>query len=82
MRAVKPHACVKAIVYGHTHIFSVEEDDGIYHINLPPSGYLFDPRRPLGWLAVEVTPSDMTLTLHCVDESHPQHGHLRRLMWR
>ncbi len=82
VRAVTAQACVKAIVYGHTHIFGIEQVDGIYHINLPPSGYLFDPRRPLGWLGVEVTPDDLTLTLHCVDDAHPQHGHTRRLIWR
>ena len=48
---VRPRKQVKAIVFGHTHAWSVklDESSGIHLVNLPAVAYKFGIEQPLGW---------------------------------
>ena len=79
--AKRPSA--KAYIYGHSHNWSVKEDEaGIHQINLPPTAYVFDQSRPNGWVRVSISPEGMKLRLHALDTYHEQHGEEHLLTWR
>lgn len=80
--ALQPRKQVKAIVYGHTHNWSLGQREGIHLINLPPVAYVFAQGRPNGWVSADVLNDGMTLTLHALDRAHAQHGEKHELAWR
>lgn len=74
---------VKAYVFGHTHNWNMtQRDSGLHLINLPPVGYVFDEKRPAGWVDAEVHGSGLSLTLHSLDVMHPEHMQAQQLSWR
>jgi 3',5'-cyclic AMP phosphodiesterase CpdA len=73
---------VKAYVFGHSHDWSVALRDGIHLINLPPVAYVFAAGKPSGWVEATAQDGGMTLTLHALDKTHPQHGESHDLKWR
>ena len=84
LTVIEKHRKVKAIVFGHTHNWSVKTDaaTGLHHINLPPVGYPHDPKRPVGWVLASMSESAMHLRLHSLNPSHPEHGQEHTLKWR
>ena len=75
-----PH--VKAYVYGHTHSWSTQRrDSGLHLINLPPVGYVFNERNPIGWVDAAVSEVGLKLTLQSIDSGHPEHLKTRTLDW-
>jgi 3',5'-cyclic AMP phosphodiesterase CpdA len=79
---ILPRKQVKALFYGHTHVWELKSQEGVHFINLPPVGYVFKAGLPSGWVDARVTDSGMTLHLRCVDPKHPKHGEMRDLEWR
>jgi Icc protein len=80
---IRPRKQVKALVFGHTHNWTVAEDEsGIHLINLPPVGYVFRAGRPSGWVSATLANHGMRLELRCVDDHHPAHGQVTQLKWR
>lgn len=73
---------VKALVFGHSHAWSVRKDDGLYLVNLPPVAYVFKEGMPNGWVDVRLSEAGGTLDLRCIDPAHPQHGERHELKWR
>jgi 3',5'-cyclic-AMP phosphodiesterase len=73
---------VKALVFGHTHVWELTTRQGVHFINLPPVGYVFRAGNPSGWVDARVSERGMTLELRCLDPKHPKHGELRELQWR
>jgi hypothetical protein len=80
---IRPRKHVKAYIFGHTHKWSVQQDDsGIHLINLPPVGYIFREGDPAGWVHAKIEPDGMTLQLHCLDKTHTAHGQFIDCRWR
>ena len=77
-----PRKQAKALIFGHTHAWSVREEHGLHLINLPPTAYTFAEGMPNGWVDARLTESGCTLELHCIDPKHPQHGEAKELTWR
>ncbi len=77
-----PRRHVKALFFGHTHVWLVTEREGIHLVNLPPTAYVFSPGQPSGWVDVRLTAQGMTLELRCVNPQHAQHGQRVELKWR
>ena len=77
-----PRKQVKALFFGHTHDFSIEQREGMQLVNLPPTAYVFQEGKPNGWIDMQVTPRGAMLELRCLDPAHPQHGKLFELNWR
>jgi 3',5'-cyclic AMP phosphodiesterase CpdA len=78
---VKPHRKVKAIVYGHSHRYAFDTQDGIHLINLPAVGYNFSDREPVGWVEAAIEPGGGTFTLHAFVGNKERDGKPVKLAW-
>ena len=73
---------VKAYVYGHSHNYGFKKASGDIHlISQPPVAYLFDEKRPNGWLKATVSATEMNITLRALDKSHPENDETKNLTW-
>lgn len=77
-----PRKQVKALFYGHTHVWSVEQHQGLHMINLPAVAYVFSPLQPSGWVDAHLADNAMSLELRCLDPKHRWHGQKHELEWR
>lgn len=77
-----PRKQVKALLYGHTHVWRLEKRQELHCINLPAVAYPFDNVEPTGWVDVHLSDTGMTLELHCTDHSHLKNGDKHELTWR
>jgi hypothetical protein len=84
LRAVlKPRTQVKALVYGHTHVWDLQEEDGLHLINLPAVAYRFAATQPLGWCRLRLNKNDgAELELRCVAGDRSKDGQRVPLRWR
>ncbi len=80
--AVKPRKHVKAMIFGHTHHWGLDQVDGIHLINLPALGRIFQKDEPLGWVDATLRPDGMTVELRALDTEHKAHGEKHDLKWR
>lgn len=77
------HRQVKAFVFGHTHAWNLsQQSDGVYLINLPPTGYVFRAGRPSGWVRATLLRDGMEIELRSLDPKQPDHGKVKQLKWR
>jgi Icc protein len=77
------HRHVKAYIYGHTHNWHVAQHaSGVQLINLPPTGFVFKPGRPSGWVRCTLARDGAEFELRSLDAKHPEHGQVKRLAWR
>jgi 3',5'-cyclic-AMP phosphodiesterase len=79
---IRPHPQVKAVFYGHSHRYHIEETDGLYLVNLPAVGYNFDDDQPIGWVEALFKTSGVELTLHAIGGNTAEDGKLKALQWR
>jgi 3',5'-cyclic AMP phosphodiesterase CpdA len=77
-----PRKHVKALFYGHTHVWEITHRSGIHCINLPAVAYPFDTRQPTGWVDAHLRPDGINLELCCTDRAHPKNGQKVELTWR
>ena len=69
----QPH--VQAYFYGHTHDWKLTKtSDRVHLINQPPCGYVFDAKRPNGWVRLKVQEETLAVELRALNKQHPQHG--------
>ncbi len=73
---------VKAVVFGHTHRWTVGEHQGIHLINLPPVAYVFADAMPNGWVSARMRPDGIDLELRTIDANHSRSGERVTLAWR
>ena len=79
---IKPVSTVKVIVFGHSHVYSFSEMDGIHLINLPASGYNFSDDQPVGWVEAKLTAGGGSFRLHAVGGNTKIDGQVTELQWR
>ncbi len=80
---IRPRQQVKAYIFGHTHVWHVEQDpSGIHLINLPPVAYIFREGDPAGWVHATLEREGIRLELRCIDPANKAHGQVARLLWR
>lgn len=80
---IRPRKQVKAYIFGHTHVWDVVQDDtGIYLVNLPPISYIFKEGNPSGWVRAMIASDGMKLEMRCLDTAHKAHGEVKELKWR
>lgn len=79
---LEPRKQVKAVFFGHTHVWAKKEHEGIHLVNLPPVAYVFDKKLPSGWVEAAISAKGATLTLHGVGPENPAHGKTVELAWR
>jgi len=73
---------VKAIIYGHSHVYGYSEFKGIHLINLPAVGYNFSDSDAVGWVQARLTSRGGDFLLHAVAGNLAQDGSVTRLTWR
>lgn len=79
---ILPRKHVKALLYGHTHTWRIDQREGMHLINFPATGYPFKPEEPIGWVDCHLAQDGMALQLHCIDPKHPSQGERHALKWR
>jgi 3',5'-cyclic AMP phosphodiesterase CpdA len=79
---IAPIRKVKAIVYGHSHVYGYSEFEGIHLINLPAVGYNFNDSDPVGWVEARLTSRGGDFVLHAVAGNQDQDGNVTKLTWR
>jgi len=76
-------ATLQTYVFGHTHVWSVaQEESGLHLVNLPPIAYVFQEGKPSGWIRATVGADGMKLEMRCIDTTHKAHGEVKELKWR
>lgn len=78
---VAPHRHVKAIVFGHSHVWALMRRGPLHLINLPAVGYNFDDRQPVGWVEARFRPGGVRLTLRALAGNRVLDGHTTWLGW-
>ncbi|UCC98467.1 MAG: metallophosphoesterase [Phycisphaerales bacterium] len=81
-RMIEPMQKVKAIVYGHSHVYGFSQFEGIHLINLPAVGYNFNDRDPVGWVEANLTANGGDFTLHAVAGNTDANSAVTKLTWR
>ena len=78
---LKPHRQVKAIFYGHSHVWETKQEQGLHLINLPAVGYNFKDIQPVGWVSARFIPEGVDLTLHATGGNVALDGTRSELRW-
>jgi 3',5'-cyclic AMP phosphodiesterase CpdA len=79
---LRPRKQVKALLFGHTHVWEHRVEDGLHFVNLPTTAYVFKQPQPAGWVDAKLTEKGMTLQLHAITPNHPQDKQRIELAWR
>ncbi len=79
---IRPHKQVKAIFYGHSHVYNFSEHEGIHLINLPASGYNFRDHDPVGWVEASFSSTEGNFKLHSIGGNMKGDGISKKLTWR
>jgi Icc protein len=83
MTLLRQRSHVKAYFWGHTHRWSVTQDEsGLHLVNLPAVAYVFQQDQPNGWVHATMRKDGMRLELRCLDHAHAEHGQTFDLDWR
>jgi len=69
-----PRKQVKALIFGHTHHWDLQQKEGLHLINLPAVSYPFKAGDPAGWVDLHLAEQGATLELRSLDPAHPAHG--------
>jgi Icc protein len=79
----RPRRHVKAIFFGHTHIWRTWQDpSGIHMVNLPATGYTLWMRSFIGWVSCRVYRDSALLKVHALNHREPEDGQVVHLRWR
>ena len=78
---IRPHRQVKAIFYGHSHVWQIGERDGVKLINLPAVGYNFRDQDPVGWIDARFRGDEVELTLHAFAGNRLEDGKTTTVRW-
>lgn len=78
---IRPHRQVKAIFYGHSHVWDLSERQGVKLINLPALGYNFSADQPVGWVDARFRRGGVDLTLHAIAGNQAQDGRTSTVRW-
>lgn len=79
---IAPIRKVKAIVYGHSHVYGYSEFEGIHLINLPAVGYNFSDSDPVGWVDARLGSGGGDFVLHAVTGNQDKDDSVTKLTWR
>ncbi len=78
---VRPHRHVKAIVYGHSHVWAIGRRDRLQLINLPAVGYNFRDADPVGWVEARFREGGVALTLRAIGGNRQEDGKVTKVPW-
>jgi 3',5'-cyclic AMP phosphodiesterase CpdA len=76
-----PHRHVKAIFYGHSHVWQITERNKLHLINLPAVGYNFRDQDPVGWVDARFHLKGVALTLRAFGGNQSDNNKTFHLTW-
>lgn len=79
---LRPRRAVKALIFGHTHEYRCDKQDGLHLINLPAVGYNFSDPYPVGWVDATFSARNITMKLHAIAGERRDDGKVNELTWR
>jgi 3',5'-cyclic AMP phosphodiesterase CpdA len=82
LQILLPRRQVKALIYGHTHTYRLEQLDGMHLINLPAIGYNFADGEVIGWMGSEFSREGAELRLHALGGNMALDGKIASLSFR
>ncbi len=78
---IDPHRHVKAIVFGHSHVWAIARRGRLALINLPAVGYNFSDAQPVGWVDARFHADGLALTLRALAGNRADDGRTRWVAW-
>lgn len=82
LETLLPRKQVKLLVYAHTHDWNQTKREELHCVNLPPVAYVFNDKKPAGWVDLKIEDGGATLQLHALNDKHEQHLQKVELKWR
>ena len=79
---LRPRRQLKALFFGHLHVYTQAQQDGLHLINLPATGYNFADGNPVGWVEATFTAQSASLKLHAIAGDASGDGKTQTLTWR
>jgi 3',5'-cyclic-AMP phosphodiesterase len=79
---LKSQRQVKALFFGHQHIYRHAQIDGLHLVNLPAVGFNFADGEVVGWLDATFTSQGADLKLHAIGGDLSIDGQVTKLQWR
>lgn len=78
---VHSHPQVKAIFYGHSHVWGLGARGSLKLVNLPSVGYNFRDQDPVGWVDARFQRSGVELTLRAIGGNRAEDGKTSAIRW-
>ena len=72
---------MKAIFFGHSHVWGITKREGLHLVNLPAVGYNFRDQDPVGWVEAEFKAGGVELVLHATAGNREGDGSRHQLSW-
>ena len=82
LEILTPRPAVKALIFGHTHVYSLEKVKDMHLINLPAVGYNFADGNPVGWMEGAFSKQGLELKLRAIAGEMKDDGKSVTLSWR
>lgn len=79
---LRPHRKVKAIFYGHSHVYRYNMWEHVHLVNLPAIGYNFRDSDPVGWVEARLGEQGGQFTLRALAGNRERDGQTVELTWR
>jgi Icc protein len=79
---LQPHKKVKAVFYGHSHVYNFSSRGHIQMINLPAIGYNFTDSQPIGWIEARINNRKGTFLLHAIGGNLEKNGEVKEIFWK
>ncbi len=79
---LRPRRSVKALTYGHTHVYAFDKQDSLHLLNLTAVGYNFADGVPVGCLEASFSNRGADLKLHAIAGEMKDDGKTTSLTWR
>ncbi len=73
---------VKALIYGHMHVYRFEKRSGLHLINLPAVAYNFADGEAVGWVEANFTQAGADFKLHAIAGETKDDGKTTSVTWR
>jgi 3',5'-cyclic AMP phosphodiesterase CpdA len=78
---LSPFKKVKAVFFGHSHVYRFDNRDHIKLINQPAVGYNFIDSQPVGWIESWISPQKGIFSLHAIGGNIDKDGETREIFW-
>lgn len=79
---LRPRRQVKALFFGHSHVYTTTQQEGLHLVNLPATGYNFADGNPVGWVEATFSARSAALKLHAIAGETAADGKTSTLTWR